>query len=289
MQLGDMVLYPMQDGTVSMPLSKVLGESVRDEVAAAPEHYARFLDDAGCLPFSYGCTLAEGSGRHVLLDTSLGHVDPPDTTPSRDVRDLLKACAGITRHDIDAVTLSHGHPDHVAGSVMLADDGELVPMYPNATHYMQRAEYEFASGPMREAWKFDTYLGAVEAAGLLRIIDGEHQVTPEILLIDGFAGHTPGLQAARLQSGEAIAYYIGDALHQTIQFAKPEWSPVFDWKPELGAASRRKLLGLISQENALLLSPHLPFPGVGKVEPALAEGAWEFAPIAIDLPQPRKL
>ena len=62
------------------------------------------------------------------MDTSLGHVDPPDTTPSRDIRTLLQAAAGITRHDIDAVTLSHGHPDHVAGSVLRADDGELVPM-----------------------------------------------------------------------------------------------------------------------------------------------------------------
>ena len=109
------------------------------------------------------------------MDTSLGHVDPPDTTPSRDIRTLLQAAAGITRHDIDAVTLSHGHPDHVAGSVLRADDGELVPMFPNAVHYMQRAEYDYASDSMREAWKFDTYLGAVEEAGLLRVIDGEPQ------------------------------------------------------------------------------------------------------------------
>ena len=116
-----------------------------------------------------------GSGKHVLMDTSLGHVDPPDTAPSRDIRTLLQAAAGITRHDIDAVTLSHGHPDHVAGSVLRADDGELVPMFPNAVHYMQRAEYDYASDSMREAWKFDTYLGAVEEAGLLRVIDGEPQ------------------------------------------------------------------------------------------------------------------
>ena len=108
------------------------------------------------------------------MDTSLGHVDPPDTTPSRDIRTLLQAAAGITRHDIDAVTLSHGHPDHVAGSVLRADDGEFVPMFPNAVHYMQRAEYDYASDSMREAWKFDTYLGAVEDAGLLRVIDGKH-------------------------------------------------------------------------------------------------------------------
>ena len=137
-ELGDITLYPMQDGTVAMPVDNVLGDEVAAEVAAGG--FERHLSEEGALPFSYGCTLAAVAGKHVLMDTSLGHVDPPDTTPSRDIRTLLQAAAGITRHDIDAVTLSHGHPDHVAGSVLRADDGELVPMFPNAVHYMQRAE-----------------------------------------------------------------------------------------------------------------------------------------------------
>ena len=32
-----------------------------------------------------------------------------------------------------------------------------------------------------------------------------------------------------------------------------------------GGASRRKLLDRVAEEEALLLSPHLPFPGVGRV------------------------
>eukprot|EP01052_Picozoa_sp_SAG31_P040234 SAG31_NODE_5779_length_2331_cov_1.310036_2_plen_218_part_00 len=151
--LGEMLLHPMQDGTVAMPLQAVLPQAVAEVEAGG---FAHHLDRLGNLPFSYGCTLAESCARHVLLDTSLGHVDPPDTSPSRDIRDLLRATAGISRHDVDAVCLSHGHPDHVAGSVLRTDDGELVPMFPNAVHYLQQAEYDFASGPMREAWKFDT-------------------------------------------------------------------------------------------------------------------------------------
>ena len=107
---------------------------------------------------------------------------------------------------------------------------------------MQQAEYDFASSEKREDWKFETYLGAVQEAGLLRLVDGPHVLTPEISLVDGFAGHTPGLQAVRCESGGERAYYIGDALHQTIQFGLPEWSPIFDWQPLQSAASRRKLL-----------------------------------------------
>ena len=108
---------------------------------------------------------------------------------------------------------------------------------------------------------------------------GPTNVAPGLDLVDGFAGHTPGLQAARLESNGRKAYYIGDALHQTIQFGHPEWSPIFDWDGVQGGASRRKLLDRVAEEEALLLSPHLPFPGVGRV---LRQGAaFEFS--AVDL------
>ena len=52
----------------------------------------------------------------------------------------------------------------MAGPPCRAGDGELVPMFPNAAHYIQAAEYEYAAGPMREAWKFETYIGPAEVS-----------------------------------------------------------------------------------------------------------------------------
>eukprot|EP01052_Picozoa_sp_SAG31_P040233 SAG31_NODE_5779_length_2331_cov_1.310036_1_plen_47_part_00 len=46
----------------------------------------------------------------------------------------------------------------------------------------------------------------MEEAGLLRIVDGPARVTAEIDLLDGFAGHTPGLQVARLRSKGQTGY-----------------------------------------------------------------------------------
>jgi hypothetical protein len=45
-----------------------------------------------------------------------------------------------------------------------------------------------------------------------------------------------------------------------------------------GGESRRKLLGMAAAERALLLSPHLPFPGVGFSIPD-SKGGFLFEPL----------
>ena len=72
-----------------MPLQAVLPQAV-DEVSRGG--FEQHLDRLGNLPFSYGCTLAESCGKHVLLraDNSRGPRGPigplytPSTTPRLD-------------------------------------------------------------------------------------------------------------------------------------------------------------------------------------------------------------
>ena len=79
----------------------------------------------------------------------------------------------------------------------------------------------------------------------------------------------------------------GDVLHVSLQFGLPEYSPSFDYDQSLSVPSRRRLLDTIQAEGALLISPHLPFPGVGRVE---GEGtARAFAPLALGPPEEGKL
>jgi len=72
-------------------------------------------------------------------------------------------------------------------------------------------------------------------------------------------------------SGQETAVYVGDLVHHPLQIEHPEWSPVFDALPPLSRETRRSLIDRARRERSLVLSYHLPFPGIGRVD----SGAWQ--------------
>jgi glyoxylase-like metal-dependent hydrolase (beta-lactamase superfamily II) len=210
-------------------------------------------------------------------------VQPAPQPPHRLLPELLLAAAGITPDDIDIVTYSHAHADHVAGGIVFNSTGSLVPTFPHARYLIRERELAHQRG----SENYDTFFAPLEEAGLLEAIpsDGDYPLTQDVVLMSGYEGHTPGLQITRVASQTERAYFIGDALHVLLQFSMPQYSPSFDFAVEQSVPSRRRLLDRLQAEGALLVSPHLPFPGVGHVVgaglsrsfaplelPAIAEG-----------------
>jgi hypothetical protein len=68
-----------------------------------------------------------------------------------------------------------------------------------------------------------------------------------------------------------MAIYVGDLVHHPLQIDHPEWSPIFDSLPQLSRETRRQLVERARREHALVLSYHLPFPGIGH----LGSTGWE--------------
>jgi hypothetical protein len=67
-------------------------------------------------------------------------------------------------------------------------------------------------------------------------------------------------------SGQEMAVYVGDLVHHPLQIEHPEWSPVFDSLPPLSRETRRNLVERARREQSLIISYHLPFPGIGRVD-----------------------
>jgi len=79
-------------------------------------------------------------------------------------------------------------------------------------------------------------------------------------------GHTQGHVSIALKGREDLII-TGDAIsHPTISFAHPEWTTTADHVPDVGAATRAKLLDRLATDRAKLIGFHLPYPGVGAVE-----------------------
>jgi hypothetical protein len=63
-----------------------------------------------------------------------------------------------------------------------------------------------------------------------------------------------------------------------MQFAHPDWSPVFDADKIQSAAIRRDMLHRAAAENMIALFYHLTFPGLGRVKQAENGFVWQPLP-----------
>ena len=183
----------------------------------------------------------------VVLDTGTGQ-----TTASG-----LRA-AGVNPEAVTRVILTHWHGDHVGG---VSANGELT--FPNASHHFPQADWDFlqAASSDRAAGSLAKLQPAADAGVLEFYSAGE--------LLPGFEaiatpGHTPGHHAIEVKSGESSLMYIGDAItHPVTALVHPEWAFGFDGDPEQASATRRELLGRLSETGTRMISTHFPFPGAG--------------------------
>jgi hypothetical protein len=78
-------------------------------------------------------------------------------------------------------------------------------------------------------------------------------------------------------SGKEKLLHIGDAAILTVQLERPEWLYTTDLDKEQAAVSRRRLCEWSIANDALVASPHFPFPGLGHIERKEAGYRWQPA------------
>lgn len=195
---------------------------------------------------------------------------------------LLKnmAAADIDPDDVTDVIFTHAHPDHLWG---LTDElDELI--FPEAAYHMAQAEWGFwlaedTLAKMPEDRK-SFVVGAQNRLPLIeeriRLFTPGAEVFPGIEAVDT-SGHTPGHISFMVHGGREPTLVVGDVLANVISFAKPDWPWGTDHDPELGVATRKKLLDRISAEKVRLIGFHLPHPGSGMAE--AHNGAYRFVPV----------
>jgi glyoxylase-like metal-dependent hydrolase (beta-lactamase superfamily II) len=190
----------------------------------------------------------------------------------------LKA-AGVDTAEINTVIFTHGHPDHLWGTVDELD--ELV--MPHATFFVARAEWEFwnSDNAMRglPAERAGFVTGARRNYAAIRDTVKMVKAGDEIagVRIVDTPGHTQGHVSLELAGGDGLVVG-GDALtHPLISFRHPEWKPTADHVPDQAVATRRKLLDRLATERSRLIGFHLPYPGVGVIE--RKDSAYRFVPV----------
>lgn len=282
-RLGRLNLHVLSDGNYFVDAGAAFGVVPR----MMWERYASAdLDDHHRIPLGLNCLYLESQGKRILIETGVGDKNGArrQSTPAAD-RNLLTDLGriGVRPLDIDTVINTHLHADHCGWNTRLAGD-QAVPTFANARYLIQRGEWEAARNPNERTRA--TYLpenvAPLEEAGIVDLLDGERQVTDEVTVIPT-PGHTADHASVVMTSGGRMAVYVGDIAQHRVQLERNAWVSAFDVLPLVSLDTKRRLMEQAIREQALVVSVHLAFPGVGRIE-ATEDGRrrWtDVAPVAV--------
>jgi glyoxylase-like metal-dependent hydrolase (beta-lactamase superfamily II) len=197
------------------------------------------------------------------------------------------ARAGFVPKDVTTIFSTHAHPDHICG--LTDQNGNL--QFPAAKVIMARPEVEFwtadapdlsglRTAPEMTAGIVKTIKGTLAAVKPQTELRGYGTVAPGVEMIAS-PGHTPGHAMYKVTSGDQQILVVGDTVHvYALQFPHPEWTMAFDTSPPQAVATRRKMLSESAASRTLLMSYHLPYPGLGHARTAGAGFEWVPKPWA---------
>lgn len=173
---------------------------------------------------------------------------------------------GIRLEDIDHVVLTHLHFDHAGGSTR-EQNGKLVPTFPNARYYVQRANLETARKPnLREkASYFAANFEPLIEKGVLSILDGRMDDVLPGISVHVSNGHTIGHQVVRISDGKTTLVYCGDLI-PTSTHVRLAWVMGYDLEPLKLIEEKREVLGPAAKGDWYLFFEHDPYMDAALVE-----------------------
>jgi glyoxylase-like metal-dependent hydrolase (beta-lactamase superfamily II) len=236
-----------------------------DEFLAEEHHLAEGAE----YPFAYTCCYLRYRGRHVLVDAGFDSDTAPGALESIDV----------SPEEIEVVLLTHADRDHVAG--LLMPGGTFT--YPNAQHVIGLELWE----NLRKPETLDALDGERQAffRRFVHAFDDHMQLPEEESeVIDGVRFiPSPGHRIGHAIYGFATAghplLHTGDSFFHAIFAEHPDWPNVTDSIPDLAVESRKALVARAVETKALILSSHIPFPGIGRIE-RLADGTYRWEDVS---------
>jgi glyoxylase-like metal-dependent hydrolase (beta-lactamase superfamily II) len=262
LMLGDFEITALSDGTLELPLDKLLTNVKPAQVEKA---FARaYLKSP--VEGSFNAFLINTGSALVLVDTGAGNLYGPTLGK---LQASLKA-AGYQPEQIDAVLITHLHSDHIGG--LMAGDKRA---FPNATVHLAKAEADYwmsadnmKKAPAEAQSMFQSAMAMLTpyaTADKLKPFEADTDLVPGIKAVLT-VGHTPGHSNYVVESKGQKLMLLGDLLHvAAVQFPDPSVTVQFDTDSKAAAAQRKKVLADAAKQGYWLGFAHVSFPGLGHV------------------------
>jgi glyoxylase-like metal-dependent hydrolase (beta-lactamase superfamily II) len=186
---------------------------------------------------------------------------PLESTPLAGVL----ASAGVRVVEVTHVVLTHLHFDHAGGATVRAG-GDVVPQFPRAEHFLQRANLDEARAPNpreRASYLADN-VEPLASAARLTLLDGAAEVLPG-LSVEPSDGHTRGLHTLRVEGGGRAVYYVAD-LAPTSHHVHLPYTMGYDLCVRTILEEKRRLWDRAIAEEAIIVFEHDPYVRCGRME-----------------------
>jgi glyoxylase-like metal-dependent hydrolase (beta-lactamase superfamily II) len=260
-KLGDFHAIALHDGVLTRDRPSGFVRNADDAAVAAA--FAEAGMPADKLTLTFNPLAIETPSGIVLIDTGFGESGPPTTghlVPN------LKA-AGIEPGDVSTVIISHLHGDHILG--LKRKDGAT--MYPNAKLLVPQADHAYwfddakmNAAPEAARSNFEIARKTLNGLDLQQFAWGD-EILPGFTSVQA-DGHTPGMSAIEITSGDQKLLYVADITNNPLLFVRhPDWQAMFDVDPAQTIKTRRRLLDRAASEHLRLHFFHAPFPATAYV------------------------
>lgn len=258
-KLGAFEVTAVLDGDLDLDLKLFSGDPAEMQKLSA-ESYQPSPPRVHCNAFAVNTgdrLFLVDTGTGVLMGSSLGRV----------AENLV--LAGINLDQIDAVLLTHLHPDHFGGMTV-----EGRPAFKNAEIFVSEADAKFwlsaeiaEKAPAEMKPFFTMAADAIKPyAHRLKPLPKNGEIAAGVSAIS-LPGHTVGHTGYLFASEKEQMLVWGDVIHNAaVQFARPEITLAFDTDQAQAAAARKRAFDMAASDKMLVAGMHLPYPGLGYVE-----------------------
>ncbi len=231
---------------------------------------------AGTITISFNTFLIRTSRNTILVDAGIGndkqrHERPMWHERSEHYLQALEAL-GVQPDQVDMVITTHLHADHTGWNTRL-EKGQWVPTFPRARYLCTSEELDYWHARFKadQAKGARTLFGSFEDSVLPVLQSGQLEpVATDCSPLDGIRfvaapGHSPGMIAVQIETGEQPLHLWSDIAHHPVQFLWNDIISIACTDADQARQSRLDAIDRAYQAGAIVAATHFAAPVFGRL------------------------